>query len=103
LTGININSLTDLKSVGLSVLGCVPQLMKLKSRNRNTNLNLNTMENETKINLNLQDLLILKSGLEKYLKAYPETANTNRVNDILDNAFKRIMYAKNKIINTKNK
>ena len=68
-----------------------------------TRFPLNTMENETKINLNLQDLLILKSGLEKYLKAYPETANTNRVNDILDNAFKRIMYAKNKIINTKNK
>jgi hypothetical protein len=82
--------------VGLSVLGCVPQLMKLKSRNRNTNLNLNTMENETKVNLNLQDLLILKSGLQKYLKAYPETDNTNRVSDILDNAF-------NQIINTKNK
>lgn len=54
------------------------------------------MENETKIYLNLQDLLILKSGLQKYLKAYPETDNTNRVNDILDNAF-------NQIINTKNK
>ena len=54
------------------------------------------MKNETKINLNLQDLLILKSGLQKYLKAYPETDNTNRVKDILDNAF-------NQIINTKNK
>jgi len=53
------------------------------------------MENETKINLNLQDVLILKCGLEKYLKAFPETDNTNRVNDILDNAFKRIMITKN--------
>ena len=54
------------------------------------------MENETKINVNLQDLLILKSGVQKYLKAYPQTPATDRVNDILDNAF-------NQIINTKNK
>jgi len=54
------------------------------------------MENETKINLNLQDLLILKTGLEKYLKAYPETDKTKRVNDILDKAFKQIFNTKNK-------
>lgn len=54
------------------------------------------MKNEIKITLDLQDIIILTTGLNKYLKVYPKTDKTDRVHEILDNAF-------NQIINTKNK
>lgn len=54
------------------------------------------MNNEIKININLQDLLILQTGVQKYLKLYPKTEATDKVNAKLEKAF-------NQIINTKNK
>lgn len=54
------------------------------------------MNNEIKISINLQDLLILQTGVQKYLKLYPKTDKTDRVNEILDNAFNQITNTKNK-------
>ena len=57
------------------------------------------MENKIKITLDLQDIIILTTGLNKYLKVYPKTDKTDRVNEILDNAFNQIINTKNNNLN----
>lgn len=49
------------------------------------------MKNEIKITLDLQDVIILTTGLNEYLEAYPKTSNTDKVQKILDNALNQIM------------
>jgi len=49
------------------------------------------MKNNIKITLDLQDIIILEYGFRQYLKAYPKTSKTDRVNDILENAFNQII------------